>query len=86
MIRAIDDLRSQGRPRFFEASWNRRPWIAASANSGLQKGTSEQGRKQQDAAVAIMDGSAGRTTAWSSKTQRIYQNVALLALDLFARS
>ena len=44
----------------------------------------EQGRKQQDAAVAILDVS-GMNDGVEQQTQRIYQNVALLALDLFAR-
>jgi hypothetical protein len=44
----------------------------------------EQGRKQQDAAVAILDVS-GMNDGVEQQTQRIYQNVALLALDLLAR-
>src|SRR5262245_66126325 len=44
----------------------------------------EQGCKQQDAAVAILDVS-GMDDGVEQQTQRIYQNVALLALDLFAR-
>jgi hypothetical protein len=41
----------------------------------------EQGRKQQDAAVAILDVS-GMNDGVEQQTQRIYQNVAFLALDL----
>ena len=44
----------------------------------------EQGRKQQDAAVAILDVS-GMNDGVEQQTKRVYQNVALLALDLFAR-
>jgi len=44
----------------------------------------EQGRKQQDAAVAILD-IGGMNDGVEQQAQRIYENVALLALDLLAR-
>ena len=40
--------------------------------------------KQQDAAVAILD-IGGMNDGVQQQTERVYQNVALLALDLFAR-
>ena len=44
----------------------------------------EQGRKQQGAAVAILD--IGRMNdGVEQQTQRVYENVALLAFDLLAR-
>ena len=43
-----------------------------------------QGREQQDAAVAILD-IGGMNDGVEEQTQRIYENVALLALDLLAR-
>ncbi len=51
----------------------------------LQEGIHpEQCRKQQDAAVAILDVS-GMNDGVQQQTQCVYQNVALLALDLLAR-
>ena len=44
----------------------------------------EKGRKKQDAAIAILD--IGRMNdGVQQQTQRVYDNMALLALDLFAR-
>jgi len=43
-----------------------------------------QGREQQDAAIAILD-IGGMNDGMEQQTQRIYENVALLALDLLAR-
>ena len=45
---------------------------------------SEQCRKQQDATVAILH-VRGMNDGVQQQTQRIYENVALLALDLLAR-
>ena len=45
---------------------------------------SEQCRKQQDAAVTILD-VCGVNDGVQQQTQRVYQNMALLALDLLAR-
>lgn len=42
-----------------------------------------QGRKQHDAAVTILD-IGGMHDGVEQQTQRIYENVALLALDLLA--
>ena len=44
----------------------------------------KQGRKEHDAAVAILD-IGGMHDGVEQQAQRIYENVALLALDLFAR-
>ena len=44
----------------------------------------EQRREQQDAAVAILD-IGGMHDGVQQQAQRIYENVALLALDLLAR-
>jgi hypothetical protein len=43
-----------------------------------------QGRKQHNATVAILD-IGGMNDSVEQQTQRIYENVALLALDLLAR-
>jgi hypothetical protein len=85
LIRALDDLRSQVRQDFLSALWNWCPLITGVSEQRLQERIHpEQGRKQQDAAVAILDVS-GMNDGVEQQTQRIYQNVAFLALDLFAR-
>ncbi len=63
-------------------SW---PLIGSVGKELLQEGVHpEQGRKQQDAAVAILD-IGWMNNGVEQQTQRIYENVALLALDLLAR-
>ena len=58
--------------------------IAAVGKELLQEGIhSEQGRKQQDAAVAVLD-IGGMNDGVEQQTQRIYEKVALLAFDLLA--
>ena len=44
----------------------------------------EQGRKKQNAAVAVLD-VGGMNDRVQQQAQRIYENMALLAFDLFAR-
>jgi len=59
------------------------PLIAGVSEQRLQERIHpEQGYKQQDAAVAILDVS-GMNDGLEQQIQRIYQNVALPALDLF---
>jgi len=73
------------RQDFFQRVVELAPLIAGVSEQRLQERIHpEQGRKQQDAAVAILDVS-GMNDGVQQQTQRIYQNVALLALDLFAR-
>jgi hypothetical protein len=85
VIRALDDLRSQVRQDFFQRVVELAPLIAGVSEQRLQERIHpEQGCKQQDAAVAILDVS-GRDDGVEQQTQLIYQNVALLALDLLAR-
>ena len=45
--------------------------------------SSEQGCKEQDAAVAVLD-IGGMNDGMEQQTQRIYEKVALLAFDLLA--
>src|SRR5215510_8624490 len=76
---------SQVRQDFFERVVELAPLIAGVSKQCLQERIHpEQGCKQQDAAVAILDVS-GMDDGVEQQTQRIYQNVALLALDLLAR-
>src|SRR5207247_9864253 len=73
------------RQTFFHLVLQLAPLIAGVSEQRLQERIHpEQGCKQQDAAVAILDVS-GMNDGVEQQTQRIYQNVALLALDLFAR-
>jgi hypothetical protein len=61
-----------------------RPLIAAVGKQLLQERIhAEQGCKQQDAAVAVLD-IGGVNDGVEQQTQRIYQKVALLAFDLLA--
>src|SRR5215831_17226573 len=62
-----------------------RPLIATIGKELFQeRGHPEKGRKKQDAAIAILD--IGRMNdGVQQQTQRVYENMALLALDLFAR-
>ena len=61
------------------------PLIAAIGKELLQEGIHpKQDREQHDAAVAILDIGAMNDRV-EQQTQRVYENVALLALDLLAR-
>ena len=59
-----------------------RPLVATIGNFS-RRVHPEKGRKKQDAAIAILD--IGRMNdGVQQQTQRVYENMALLALDLFA--
>src|SRR5262249_16735517 len=62
-----------------------RPLIATISKELFQERVHpEKGRKKQDAAIAILD--IGRMNdGVQQQTQRVYENMALLPLDLFAR-
>jgi hypothetical protein len=61
------------------------PLVAGIGEQRLQEGIHPKQRRQhQDAAVAILDVS-GVNNGMQEQAQRVYQNVALLALDLLAR-
>jgi hypothetical protein len=75
------ELRQESRKRLLEF----RSLIAAVGKQLLQKRIHpEQSGKQQDAAVAILD-IGGVNDGVEQQTQRIYENMALLAFDLLAR-
>ena len=62
-----------------------RPLIASVREELRQEGMhSEQGCKQQDATVAILD-VGGMNDRVEQQSQRVYENMALLAFDLLAR-
>ena len=85
LVGTPDDLGLQMGQDFCERALEFPTLIAGVGEQRLQEGIhSEQCRQQQDAAVAILD--VGRMNdRVQQQTQRVYQNVALLALDLLAR-
>ena len=85
MIRAPDDfgfeVGQDARQAFVESS----PLIGRIGKEFLQERMHpKHGGKQHDAAVAILDIGAVNDRV-EQQTQRIYENVALLALDFLAR-
>ena len=85
MIGAFDDFSFDVRHDFRERLLEFRPLIATVGKELLQEGIHpEQGRQQQDAAVAILDIGA-MNDGVEQQAQRVYENMALLALDLLAR-
>jgi hypothetical protein len=85
LIGALDDVSFELRQDSRERLLKFRSLIAAVGKQLLQERIHpEQSGKQQDAAVAILD--IGRVNdGVEQQTQRIYENVALLAFDLLAR-
>ena len=85
LIGALDDFSFELRQDFRERLLEFRSLIAAVGKQLLQERIHpEQSGKQQDAAVAILD-IGGMNDGVEQQTQRIYEKVALLALDLLAR-
>ena len=85
LIGALDDFSFELRQDFRERLLEFGSLIAAVGEQLLQERIHpEQSRKQQDAAVAILD-IGGVNDGVEQQTQRIYENVALLAFDLLAR-
>ena len=85
LTRALDDLRLERRQDVGKRLLELPPLIAGIGEQRLQKGISaEQGRQQQDATIAILN-VGGMNDGVQQQAQCIYQNVALLALDLLAR-
>ena len=85
MIGAPDDFSFEVRQDFRQGLVEPRPLIGSVGEELFQERIHpEQGRKQQGAAVAILD--IGRMNdGVEQQTQRVYENVALLAFDLLAR-
>ena len=85
MIGALDDVGLKVGQDFCQRVLELRPLVASVGEQLLQERIhSEQGCKQQDAAVAILD-VGGMNDGVQQQAQRVYENMALLALDLLAR-
>jgi hypothetical protein len=85
LIRTLDDFGFEVGHGFRESLLEFRSLIAGVGEQLLQERIHpEQRREQQDAAVAILD-IGGMNDGVEQQARRIYENVALLAFDLFAR-
>ena len=84
-IGALDDFSFELRQDLRQGLLKVRPLVATIGKELFQERVHpEKGRKKQDAAIAILD--IGRMNdGVQQQTQRVYENMALLALDLFAR-
>ncbi len=85
MIGAPNDFGFEVWPNFRQGLVEARPLIGSVGNELLQERMHpKQGRKEQNSAVAILD-IGGMNDGMEQQTQRIYEDVPLLALDLLAR-
>ena len=85
MIGALDDLGFEVRQDARQAIVESRPLIGRIGKELLQERMHpEHGGKQHEAAVAVLD-VGGMNDGVQQQTQRIYENVTFLALDLLAR-
>ena len=85
MIGTFDDFGFEARQDFGERLGKKRPLIGGVGNQLFEewKQTFHRGQ-QRDAAVAVLN-AGGMNDGLEQQAQRIYENMALLALDLFAR-
>ena len=84
MIGALDDFGFEVGEDFCQGLLEFRPLIAAIGKQLLQERIhAEQGCKEQDAPVAVLD-IGGVNDGVEQQAQRIYEKVALLAFDLLA--
>ena len=85
MIGSFDDFSFEAGEDCGERVAEDRPLIGAIGKQLLQKWElTKQRRQQQDAAVAILN-AGGMNDGVQQQTQRIDENMPLLALDQFAR-
>ena len=85
MIRTFDDFGFEMRQDFGEPVCKKRSLIGAVGNQLLEEWKQTFHRRQQrDAAIAVLN-AGGMNDGVKQQAQRIYQNMALLALDLLAR-
>jgi hypothetical protein len=85
VIGALDDFRFEVGQDFCQGFLEFRSLIAPIGKQLFQERIHPKQRcKKQDAAVAVLD-VGGMNDCVQQQTQRIYENMALLALDLLAR-
>jgi hypothetical protein len=85
MIGASDDFGFEVGQGFGERGMELWSLVASIGKELLQERIhSEQGRKNQGAAVAILD-IGGMNNGVKQQTHRVYENLALLSLDFFTR-
>src|ERR1700685_3751917 len=84
MIGAFDDFRFEVRQDFYQSALELRSLIAGVGEQLRQEGIHpEHGRKQQDAAVAILN-VCRVDDGVQQQAQRVYENMAFLPLDFLA--
>jgi len=85
VIGTFDDFGFETRQDFGKRIRKKRPLIGAVGKQRVEecKPTFHRGQ-QRDAAIAILN-AGGMNDGMKQQAQRIYENMALLALDLFAR-
>jgi hypothetical protein len=82
---SFDDFGFETRQDFGEPVGKNRPLIGAVGKQLLKERKQAFHRRQkQDAAIAVLN-AGGMHDGTQQQTERIYQYMALLALDLFAR-
>ena len=85
MIGSLDDIGFEAGEDFCESRPEFRSLVAGIGKELLQERIhSEQGCQQQDTTVAILD-VGGVDGGMEQQTQRVYENLTLLALDLLSR-
>jgi hypothetical protein len=85
VIGALDDFGFEAGEDFRECLLELRSLVVSISKELLQERIhSKQGRKKQDAAVAILN-IGGMNDGMEQQTKRVYENLPLLSLDLLAR-
>ena len=86
MIGSFDDFGFKARQDFCERAAENWPLIGAVGKQLFEEWKlTEQRRHQEDAAIAILNAS-GMNDGMQQQTHRVYENMALLTLDLSATS
>ena len=84
MIGSLDDFGCKARQDFGERATKNRPLIGAVGKQLFEEWKpAEQRRQQGDATIAILD-AGGMNDGVQQQTQRVDENMPLLALDQFA--
>ena len=84
MLGSFDDFGFKARPDFCQRVAENRSLVGAVGKQFFEEWKlTEQRRQQADAAIAILNG-GGMNDGMQQQTQGVYENMALLALDLLA--